>query len=144
MSGRKRYFTEVTTLAGMLIVALLFRGGPTAIARLVISIIIDAVDLSFWPISHIGQEVVETAPALANGDPPPSIPEIILYVRIETAVQHCSPSAIFAGSSVKGCRKIRRMAVGFLESPSENTATAFGYSAHQQVIADRLHSAART
>lgn len=54
------------------IIGLLLLRSPPAISRLVVTIIIDAINCVFnaWPLTHIGQKVLETSfPSLANRNP---------------------------------------------------------------------------
>src|SRR5262249_47475632 len=68
-------------------------GRPAAIARFVIAVVIDAIDgqARRW-IAHIGVEVFEATPSLADGDAAASVIVVAWIVRIQTAVEHICPA----------------------------------------------------
>lgn len=75
---------------------LLMACSPSAIFRIVISVIINAVKRVFicrtW--SHVGNKIVEQKPSFANRNPSTSVMTKEFYIRISAASFHCAPSKI--------------------------------------------------
>lgn len=77
---------------------LFFFGRPFAIGRLVIAIIVDAIDRMTWRRSptNIGQKGQEAiAPSGANLNPPSAIIWKVMYFIVVTTVTNINPSSIF-------------------------------------------------
>ena len=70
-------------------------GGPSAIARLVVSVVVDSVDgQPFGSISHIGIEIGEVKPSLAHGDAATTVKVPVLVPRIRAALNHGGPDIV--------------------------------------------------
>src|ERR1700683_337350 len=51
------------------ILGLFLRRRPPTVARFVVAVVVDALDaVSIRPLAHVGEEVLEDLPALADGD----------------------------------------------------------------------------
>ena len=76
--------------------ALLSIGGPSAIPRFVGTVIVDTVDgqSPSGRFAHVGQEVLELPPAVADGDTSASVVPKSRRVRIGATGQHHFPAAI--------------------------------------------------
>lgn len=78
---------DVGTVAG-----LLEWGGPPTIAGLVVSGVVDTIDArAFWRGTHIGKEILELLPALANSDSPATVARVIVAAWILAALPHILP-----------------------------------------------------
>ena len=85
------------TLTRPTILCLLFRRGPAAIARLVITVIVDSLNGVLWggPSSHISKKFLKTVPSFANLDPAAAIILICGIIFIFATNTHHYPSGIF-------------------------------------------------
>ena len=72
---------------------------PAAVAWLVITPPVNAVDLVLWrrPQSHVGQEVLELVPALTDCDSASAIVFVAYVAWITAAVEHTVPCHVFGG-----------------------------------------------
>ena len=80
------------------IVSRLFRCRPSAIPRLIVSVVVDSVKEmnAFWFIAHISQEIREAlSPAFANSDSTSTAIFVACGARKITALAHASPRSIF-------------------------------------------------
>lgn len=80
------------------ILGLLLPRSPTAVARLVIAVVVNALDCMERrrALAHIGKECTESlSPAFANRDPAPSVPTPSLAIGFVAALNHCYPHRIF-------------------------------------------------
>lgn len=78
------------------VVGLLSMGGPSAIVGRISGVVVDAIQcasLRAW--SHVGKEVLESLPALTNGDTAAPILGIGRVGWIQTAATHLDPCAVF-------------------------------------------------
>ena len=78
---------------------LFFFGGPTAVIRLIISIIIDTFNrvVGTWPFAHIGKECLEAIkPSVADFDASVSIDRKFRVLGVVTALFHFSPYFVFS------------------------------------------------
>jgi hypothetical protein len=81
--------------------ALLFFVRPYAILLAVALLVFEALKRMFWgrPVTHVVKEVFKSArrnaPALANGDPAPTISVIVRPVRLVAAAPHIDPDSIY-------------------------------------------------
>lgn len=67
---------------------------PTAVRRLVVSAVVDAVDAPpCRGLSHVGEKVLELFPSLANGDSAPSVILPAFLFGVFAAVDHSDPAA---------------------------------------------------
>ena len=84
------------TLTRSTILCLLFRGGPAAIARLVVTVIVDPINgvLRCWPASHIGKESFESSPSPAHFNSTASVPLPIKHMLIIATPFHYLPNSI--------------------------------------------------
>ena len=82
-----------------LIRPLLGGGRPPAVTGPVIAVVIrPAIQrLALWPITHVGEEVIEAQPAPAYRDAPAAIVGIRSVPRVETAAHHPVPRTVRAG-----------------------------------------------
>lgn len=81
---------------GSAVAALLLWSCPVAIIRAVRSIVILAVKLVYrrWTLAHIGKEVIEQTPLVANGDSTSSVVRVTPSLRIEATGFHGTPDVI--------------------------------------------------
>lgn len=107
---------SITTLiAGLLVV-----GGPSAIAWFVALVVVDAIDRCFgWPCTHIGQEVREIQPALADGNPAATISSVRGIRRVSASLKNPHPDDVFGGPALvprgpvsDGCASTEAAATG--------------------------------
>jgi len=69
--------------------------GPPAIPRLVISIVVDAVDyIPLWPWPHVGSPSIVTVPPLADRDATPTVIGPLDVVRIVAPLPHTVPDMV--------------------------------------------------
>lgn len=89
-----RSFANLATIT-----VLFMTRGPTAIARFVISHIIDAIDAVKLtrPAPHIGDEVFVRLPAFADRDSTTPVIGVCDVVLVSAARQHIGPSSILRG-----------------------------------------------
>ena len=80
------------------VIGLLTLGSPSAIVRLVITVIVDAVNRvrRRRTVAHVSEEVLERVPSFADCDTSSSVISIGAIARVKTAVSQCSPSSIFS------------------------------------------------
>lgn len=70
-------------------------GCPSAVPRLVVAIVVDAVDGHADRLAvHVGKEVLERAPSLAHADPAPSIGIVVAERAILAAASHRAPRLV--------------------------------------------------
>jgi len=83
------------------VVALLDLGCPAAVCRLVVAIVIDAVDrMARWARSHVAQERGERLPPfVAHGDATPAVVRERLSTRVKAAALGVLPGTVFARPS---------------------------------------------
>jgi len=82
---------------------LLLAGCPTAVGRLVVSVVVDAVDrvTPARSFSHVGQEVFErSSPSLADFDASPAVPAISDASFVLAPCDHRRPNAILVSHRV--------------------------------------------
>jgi hypothetical protein len=129
--------TEAPNSAPSAIVGLFFWRRPTAIAGLVISIVVDAVDSQTRRrLAHIGEKALELTPSFANSDASTAIAGKSNMMRVGATFEHSRPA------SVAGClRAVLRMAV-FQETGVLQTAAASGASAPEVSAPDAGNLAA--
>lgn len=74
----------------------LFRASsPTAIPRLIVAIVVKAVDcLSFGPFAHVGKKILERAPSVAHDDAAPAIPSVFFICGVVTPLHHVPPAIV--------------------------------------------------
>jgi hypothetical protein len=86
----------VACLALALVSGLLEVGRPSAIVRLVVTIIVDAVKRQArWSCSHISIEVLETVdPSFTNADTSTAIILVRLMVSVVASTFHADPSPV--------------------------------------------------
>lgn len=77
-------------------IALLFTTGrPAAIIRTISAVVIDAFDgMAKWTLAHIGQEIIEVFPPLANRDSAAAVIVESAVVWIRAALPHVAPNII--------------------------------------------------
>jgi hypothetical protein len=81
-------------------------GSPAAISRLIVAIIVDAIDgmLRGRLAPHIGNEILVTiAPAITNCDAPATVVLKILVPLVVAAGPHVFPTAILSGRALPFC-----------------------------------------
>ena len=78
---------------------LLRMSSPSAVARFVVAVVVDAIKRQFiGPVAHIRQEVVEDQPALTNNNPATAVIRPGLAPEIETTGLHGLPGSIGWGA----------------------------------------------
>lgn len=72
------------------------RCGPAAIRRLVVAVVVDAIDCrAFGSRTHICEEVLEAVnPALADSNPAPAVIRVFLISRIQTSLLKTRPGVV--------------------------------------------------
>ena len=79
--------------------SLRFLSGPSAIPRLVVAVVLSAIQRSSGRTrAHIREEVLKRVPTLAHGDPAPAVEVKIDIVSVETAAFHAGPTPVLRGS----------------------------------------------
>ena len=115
----------MTKLLPPLINSLLVACGPSAVARLVVAVVVDAIQgmrlRRFTP--HIVKEVLEGAPrirvpSVADRDPAPAIVRVTDVLRVVTALSHRKPCDILS------CQRISSR-VAVLDVLTMHLATCF-------------------
>ena len=88
-----------STSARSLVSALLALGCPSAIARLVVTVVVNAVYrvLSRWPRPHVGQEVLKLLPALTDSNAAPAVVRVLVAFGVVAALTHSVPGVVFVG-----------------------------------------------
>ena len=80
---------------GAPVIRVLCYRGPRAIGRLVVAIVIFAIDLGAWEwfLAHVREKILETIePALADLDTSTAVTRVRPMIRIATARAHVAPS----------------------------------------------------
>ncbi len=81
---------------------LLLVGGPSAVTRLVVAVVIDAVKcVSRWALAHVREEHIESVPLTAYTNASSSVAIKSLIARVAASVAHVCPDRVF--TSVCGC-----------------------------------------
>src|SRR4051812_15268100 len=79
----------------MAVQCLLAIGRPAAVARLVVAVVVDAVERPVRrPLPHVAEEVLEGIPALADRDASPAVALVAGGVRGVAAVAHRAPRGV--------------------------------------------------
>lgn len=115
-------------------VAGLFVGrGPFAVARLVVSVVIDAFNHQIRrALSHVCKKsLVVIKPSIADGYAAPSVPVESFVVGIATAVTHCGPHSVGSRAVMAARRPVRGDARGIHFAPQ---ASATICSAMHKVV----------
>jgi hypothetical protein len=81
------------------VLGLLFASGPPAIVRLIVAVIVLALDRMAWTrtLAHISKEVCKREPRFAHRYAAATIPFKVRCSRIGAAVNHGLPAAVLAG-----------------------------------------------
>lgn len=83
---------------GSLVSSLLFHRCPTAIARFVVAVVVLAFNSHpSWTLTHVGKEVSEVSPSLADGDSPAAVMFERFAVWIAAPLNHRVPGHVHAG-----------------------------------------------
>jgi hypothetical protein len=85
--------------------------GPAAVGRLVVAVVVDAVNRMAWRrlAAHVCQKVlVRLAPSVADSDPPASVSVKPVIMRVGAAHYHRAPRPKFSGDSTDSCVAMRR------------------------------------
>lgn len=103
MPSRTRKADRSRALSFASIIRLLLHRGPSAISRLIVSRIVNAINcmLSRWPLSHIGQKVLVESPTLAHLNSSFRVIGISFSGISRTASSHASPRSV--SNSSTGC-----------------------------------------
>lgn len=127
-----------------LVPALFSCGCPSAVARLVIAVYINAIKgvLGGWPWTHIGFEIrkpISSKPSVANGNSTTAVAWVCCTFSVEAPVFHPRPAPILKTtnstvSSFFGCRKL----------PLEASATPGVLTVSQAPRRDRYRRSALT
>ena len=90
--------------------ALFARRSPPAIARLVVAVVVDAVDGCIrWALAHVGEETGKIHPSVADRDPSTTVSVIPAILGIGATVNHstprrvCSSAALPVGTHFRPC-----------------------------------------
>ena len=105
----------MTFLSPAGVVGLLFARCPAAVARLVVPIVIDALQRVLWRglVAHIGVKVFKLAPAFADANAAPSVPLKVLMLWIIAPMKHRIPSVMnwMSGHAVRHPQTSTRLRV---------------------------------
>jgi len=124
------------------VVKLFFLCGPSAIARLVITVIVNAVKgvIRAWPFSNISEKVFKLVPTLANDNPSCPIVWIRGSCRLVASNHHSAPYGINVGPGPT----MRSVVDGGVSSNhlAMKTPARYGLSIPQGLTRDRLFCSA--
>src|SRR6478736_6735859 len=121
--------------------AVLFRCNPSAIARLVIAVVVDAVNLlAFRHFPHIGKEVVEQLPPLTDLDTPPAVVLVLLGLWVHAPTAYVGPDAIHARLAACLCMTVAQSWRLRLHLILVEAATALGSTRAQRIASDGCDS----
>jgi len=82
---------------------LLLGSRPTAVARFVVSFVVDAVQRQPGRARpHVREEVLETAPAVADGDAPAAVTRVVPARRCAAPLQHALPRVVGSRATASG------------------------------------------
>lgn len=98
---------------------------PANISRLVISVVVDAVNGmgGRWPAPHICEEILESVPSPADLNAPRSVIRIVPDVRIIAAASHGHPDSVFRSNLSNFLGSVTQVCKAFTLQAS--TALAF-------------------
>ena len=103
--------TESHNLVGSSVPHLFFVRNPTAVARLVISVVVDAVNLFAWRLLfHVLQKVFKDLPSFAHFYSTSSVSSKAFDVWIRASGFHCSPNAPSFASITSPCVSVNKIA----------------------------------
>lgn len=87
------------SLVGPTVPALFKTVCPTAVAWLVIAVVVDSFDAqTFWPIPHVGQEGLKYPPSIADRNSTTAVILKISVLGIGASLNHAEPGAINRGA----------------------------------------------
>jgi hypothetical protein len=116
------------------IVGLFLHGRPTAIARFVIPVVVDAVDReAMRALTHVSQEIIEDQPSFADSDAAPSIVFPNMAFWIEASGFHGRPRTVGVSNAFLVCGGVP---VSGLSFPFSLKAPAARGVATRQIVAD--------
>src|SRR3990172_5007551 len=76
-----------------------FSGCPVAVSGRVMPVVVTSLDgCSWWRLSHVGEEVLEGLPALADDDAASAVFSPVLVLAAPATVEHSLPDGEGAGS----------------------------------------------
>lgn len=104
LGQRLRDALDLDPTVGPKVVVLLEQRGPAAVCRLVVPVVIDAVDREVRPLgppsrgsqSHVGEEIVEDIPALADMDASTAVIFPVLVLGVGAPVPHLAPRVVLS------------------------------------------------
>lgn len=107
--NRKRFAAECQWFGRRLVGALFKAGGPPAILRFVVSVVVDSVEAMRWcrSLSHVSKEVFKAVlPAVADGNSSTAVPSKACVLLVRAPLSHHLPDIELrsAGSTVAGNR----------------------------------------
>ena len=86
-----------------LVIALLFRRGPSTIVRIIVAIVVDAVNgHANWLRPHVRKKVAKVRPSLTYRYSASSVAIISGASRVEAPLPHGTPCLVFACRGVAG------------------------------------------
>jgi hypothetical protein len=78
---------------------LLDRSRPPTVTGLVVAVVVDAIDgAAVGSLAHVGEEVGEGVPALADGDPSSAVVGPVLASGVVAALEHGLPDSVAASA----------------------------------------------
>jgi hypothetical protein len=104
------------------ILVLSFHSRPAAVARFVVSIVVDAINrvAGRWARPHVGNEISKGFPSVTDGNATASVPMVLIGLAgMAAPVQHRFPSGVFG--------RVGRAALSFSGTP-----TTLGLSSNKQ------------
>src|SRR5579859_11850 len=83
------------TSVAALVLALFARGGPTAVAWLVVPVVVDPINgPTSRAFAHVGEKVLERVPALAHRDPATAVVVVGDVAGISAPIKHVFPRPV--------------------------------------------------
>lgn len=127
------------SVTGPPIAALNFASRPSAVRRLVVSVVVDAIErmLPRWTWPHVAKEVLKSPPSLADRDASPPVVRERAVKGVSAAPQHLRPRVVLSGrvlravSAIAALAMLRGRAIAQSGDLRVETATALGQSTHK-------------
>lgn len=96
----KNQLKSARTAPAAAIICLLFGGRPSAILWSIRAVVVDTVKRHpARRMPHVGEEIGELKPSLANGDASPAVTGVGGVIRIDAATDHLAPAVVNAAAS---------------------------------------------
>jgi len=101
LSKRQCFAIKGYQLVTPAVVTLLFAGGPAAVFRRVVSIVIGSLQgIALRARTHVGQKLAKYGPSVTDFDTPPTVARVASSLWRHAAPPHHGPCDVFRGSTV--------------------------------------------